>query len=66
MISYEGKAMEVSSQIAASVAQSRANFAIDTIRQSAEQERQLADLIQSQASSVPGSPIRGTNVNIQV
>ncbi|MEM8834026.1 MAG: hypothetical protein AAGB32_05750 [Pseudomonadota bacterium] len=58
--------MEVSSQIAASLAQTRADASISFIRDNAEQDQQIADLLQSAASSVPGSPIRGTNVNISV
>ena len=57
--------MEISSGIAAQIAQSRYNFSLDAVKQNAEAERQVADLLQSSLSSVPGSPVRGTNVNIK-
>ena len=56
--------MELSSGVAAQIAQSRYNFSLDAVKQNAEAEKQVADLLQSSLSSVPGSPIRGTNVNI--
>jgi len=56
--------MEIGSQLAAGIAQSRAEFAYSAIKQNAQADRQIADALQSAASSVPGSPIRGTNVNI--
>lgn len=58
--------MEVSSQIAASLAQNRAEFSLSAIKQNAEQDKRIADLLQSASNSVPGSPVRGTNVNIKV
>ena len=56
--------MELSSGVAAQIAQSRYNFSLDAVKQNAEAEKQVADLLQSSLSSVPGSPVRGTNVNI--
>ena len=56
--------MELSSGVAAQIAQSRYNFSLDAVKQHAEAEKQVDDLLQSSLSSVPGSPIRGTNVNI--
>lgn len=56
--------MEIGTQIAAGIAQTRAEVAYSVIKQNADAERQIADVLQSAASSVPGSPIRGTNVNI--
>ena len=57
--------MDASSVISAQVAQTRSDVSLNVIRQSANSDRQLADTLQSAASSVPGSPIRGTNVNIK-
>ena len=57
--------MEASSGIAAQIAQSRNNVALSAIKQNAEAEKQIADVLQSAASSVPGSPVRGVNVNIK-
>ncbi|MEM6811529.1 MAG: hypothetical protein AAF549_03585 [Pseudomonadota bacterium] len=58
--------MELQSQVAASLLQTRQEATFSIIRSNAEQERQLADQLQSAQASVPGSPVRGTNVNIQV
>ena len=57
--------MDASSVISAQAAQTRSDVSLNVIRQSANSDRQLADTLQSAASSVPGSPIRGTNVNIK-
>ena len=56
--------MEIAAGIAAQIAQTRSEVSLSAIKQNAEAEKQVADLLQSAASSVPGSPIRGTNVNI--
>ena len=52
------------SAIAAQVVQSRADFAIGQIKQNANNEKQVADLLQSAIASVPSSPVKGVNVNI--
>lgn len=52
------------SAVAGQIAQSRADFAIGQIKQNADSEKQVADLLQSALSSVPNSPIKGVNVNI--
>ncbi len=57
--------MDASSVISAQVAQTRSDVSLSVIKQSADSDRQIADTLQSAASSVPGSPIRGTNVNIK-
>ncbi len=57
--------MEASSGIAAQIAQTRNEFALNAIKQTAESDKKIADLLQSAAASIPGSPIRGTNVNIK-
>lgn len=57
--------MEAGSAIAAQIAQSRADFTVGQIRQNANAEKQIADLLQSAISSVPSSPIKGVNVNIE-
>ncbi len=51
--------------IAAQIAQSRADATLSTIKQNAESDKQIADLLQSAISSVPNSPVRGVNVNIK-
>ena len=57
--------MEIGSQLAAGIAQSRADFAYSAIKQNADAQKQVANVLDSAASSVPGSPVRGTNVNIK-
>ena len=57
--------MDASSGIAAQIAQSRTEFAYSAIKQTADSEKQIAGILQSAISSVPGSPIRGVNVNIK-
>jgi hypothetical protein len=59
--------MEIKSQVlAASMAQSRNEVTLANMKNNVEQEKQIADLLQTAAASVPGSPVRGTNVNIKV
>ena len=62
--------MEIASGLAAQLAQTRSDLATNAVKQSAEADQEIADLLQdslqSAASSIPGSPIRGTNVNIKV
>lgn len=57
--------MDAASGIAAQVAQTRYEVALGSIKQQAEADKQIADLLQSAAASVPNSPIRGTNVNVK-
>ena len=57
--------MDATSGVALQVAQTRSELAINAVKQNAESDKQIADLLQSAAASVPGSPIRGTNVNIK-
>lgn len=57
--------MEIGSQLAAGIAQSRADFTNTAIKQNAEAGKAIADLLDTAASNVPGSPIRGANVNIK-
>ena len=57
--------MEIGSQLAAGIAQSRADFAYSAVKQNADAQKAIADVLDTAASSVPGSPIRGTNVNIK-
>ncbi len=57
--------MEASSAIAVQIAQSRSDFALSSIKQNADAEKNVANMLQSAASSVPNSPIRGLNVNIK-
>ncbi len=57
--------MDATSGIAAQITQVRGELALNAIKQNADSERKIADLLQSAAASIPGSPIRGTNVNIK-
>lgn len=57
--------MDALSGITAQIAQTRNDLALNAIKQNAEADKQMADLLQSAAASVPGSPIRGTNVNVK-
>ena len=57
--------MEATSGIGVQIAQSRHDFALGAIKQNADADKKVADLLQSAAASIPGSPIRGTNVNIK-
>lgn len=57
--------MDATSGVALQVAQTRSELAITAVKQNAESDREIADLLQSAAASVPGSPVRGTNVNIK-
>ena len=62
--------MEISSAIAAQVQQTRSELATNSVKQSAQADQNIANVLQdaldTAASSVPNSPVRGTNVNISV
>lgn len=57
--------MELGSAISAQVAQTRQDASVSFIKDNADQDQAVADLLQSAASSIPGSPVRGVNVNIK-
>lgn len=57
--------MDATSGVALQVSQTRSELAINAVKQNAESDKKIADLLQSAAASVPGSPVRGTNVNIK-
>ncbi|MEM9469719.1 MAG: hypothetical protein AAF988_06110 [Pseudomonadota bacterium] len=57
--------MDSASAITAQIAQTRADFVTGQIKQNANNERQIADLLQSSIASVPSSPVRGVNVNVK-
>ncbi len=57
--------MDASSLISAQISQTRSDVALSVIKQTANSERQIADLLQSASASIPTSPIRGTNVNVK-
>lgn len=57
--------MDAASGIAAQIAQARTDVAYSSLKANANQEKQLANILQSAISSVPGSPIRGVNVNVK-
>ncbi len=58
--------MDIQSGLAAQVAQTRSELATNAVKQAAEQDKQISDVLDTAASSVPSSPVRGTNVNISV
>ena len=53
------------SAVAAQIAQTREDFDVGQIKQNADSEKQIADLLQSAVASVPSSPVKGVNVNIK-
>lgn len=59
--------MDATSGIAAQIAQTRQNAAFSGIRQNAQAEQQIANIVQesAEAIAVPNSPVRGTNVDIR-
>ena len=57
--------MEIAAGIAAQIAQTRSEVALSAIKQNADTEKQIANLLESAISSIPTSPIRGTNVNVK-
>jgi len=57
--------MEAASLIGAQIAQTRTEVAYSAIKSNADADKQIADILQSAVSSVPGSPVRGINVNVK-
>lgn len=57
--------MDAASGIAAQIAQTRTEIAYSAIKSNADAEKQIANILQSAISSVPGSPVRGVNVNVK-
>lgn len=57
--------MDATSGIAAQIAQSRVEVTLSAIKQNAESEKNIANILQSSFSSVPGSPVRGININVK-
>lgn len=51
---------------AVQVATARANFALDTVKQSADSEAQIADILLSSVEAGNVTATRGNNVNITV
>ncbi len=60
-----GNSMDATTGVALQVAATRNDLALNAIKQNAESDKQIADLLQSAAASVPSSPVRGTNVNVK-
>ena len=58
--------MDATTGVSLQIAQSRNEFALSSIKQNAQSSAQIANVLDSASSSVPGSPVRGTNVNIKV
>lgn len=57
--------MEAASLISAQIAQTRTDVAFSAIKANANAEKQIADVLQSAAASVPGAPVKGVNVNVK-
>lgn len=57
--------MDVPAQIGAQIAQDRLNVALSSIKANADAEKQIANILDESLRSVPGSPVRGVNVNIK-
>lgn len=57
--------MDVPSALAAQLSQDRLNVSLSAIKQSADAEKQIANILDETLRSIPGSPVRGVNVNIQ-
>lgn len=57
--------MEAASIIAAQTAQTRSDISLSVIKANADADKQIANVLQSAASSVPGSPVKGVNVNVK-
>lgn len=57
--------MDAASGIAAQLAQTRNEVALSSIKFNADSEKQIADVLQSAIASVPGSPVKGVNVNVK-
>jgi hypothetical protein len=56
--------MDATTGVSLQIAQSRNEIALSSIKQNADASAQIANVLDSAASSVPGSPVRGVNVNI--
>jgi len=56
--------MEINSAVAAQIAQTRQNSSTSFIRQNAQADQQIANVLDASISRVPGSPVRGVNVDI--
>lgn len=58
--------MDAASGIAAQITQTRQNVALGAIKQNAQAEAQIADILteSAQNTAVPNSPVRGTNVDL--
>lgn len=57
--------MDATAGVALQVAQTRNELALNSIKQNAESDKRIADMLQSAAASVPNSPVRGVNVNVK-
>ena len=57
--------MSIPATIAADQAIAKQNFALSTIKASAEADQAIAGILEDAARSAPVSSIRGSNVNIQ-
>lgn len=58
--------MDAASGIAAQITQTRQSVGFSAIKQNAEAEAQIANILQesANATAVPNSPVRGTNVDL--
>ncbi len=56
--------MELNSAVAAQIQQTKQNATTSFIKQNADAEAQIADVLTDSISRVPNSPVRGVNVDI--
>lgn len=57
--------MDVPSALAAQLSQDRLNVSLSAIKQSANAEKQIANILDESLRSIPGSPVRGVHVNVK-
>lgn len=57
--------MDAASGIAAQIAQTRQNVALSALKSNADQAQQIANILQDAVTSVPGSPVKGVNVDLK-
>ena len=58
--------MEISSAISAQISQTRSELATNAVKQAAQQDQKIADVLDDASRNVNANAVRGTNVNITV
>jgi hypothetical protein len=57
--------MDAASGISAQISQTRLEVAYSALKTNADSQKQIANVLQSAIASVPGSPVKGINVNVK-